>query len=84
MAKKRTEPSKGPKARVTLYLRQDLWEEARTASLLLCDPPEEFRSLSDLFDRALERELERLRRRHNRGRRFRRRSAGLPGGRPRL
>ena len=64
-ARKRTRKTQeqGAKARVTVYLSRDLWEEARTAALLVCDPPEEFRSLSDLFDRALERELERQRQR---------------------
>jgi hypothetical protein len=79
----RERQAESAKERVTVYLTRDLWEEARSAALELYDPPESLRSLSDLFDRALERELERLRRKYRGGRRFPLRSAGLPGGRPR-
>ncbi len=77
-AKAKGQGEAGPKERTTLYLRRDLFEEARSA-VFLADLP----SLSDLMDAALERELERLRKAHNRGRPFPRRSRGLPGGRPR-
>ncbi len=71
-------PSAAKKRRTSLHLREDLMAEARGA-ILVCDE----RSLSDLMDRALERELERLRREHNEGRPFPKRQQGLPGGRPR-
>jgi len=46
------------KVRVTLSLRRELWQDARPAALELYKPPD---------DRALERELERLRRKHRGG-----------------
>ncbi len=75
--------AKDEKVRVTVYLRQVLWEEARAAAIKLGADGKTPHSLSALFDDALERELKRLRRLHRSGKSFGRYKAPLPGGRPR-
>src|SRR5262249_29665854 len=95
MAKKRTDelesvPKSPPrsarkpgagKTRVTLFLREELWQEARTIVVRLGAGGIQPASLSQLFDNALERELVALRRRYNTGKPFPRHLGGLPGGR---
>ena len=75
-------PSEG-KRKITLYFREKLLEEARSAVLALGAEGREPSNLSALFDTALERELVRLRKAHNGGRPFPPYRARLPGGRPR-
>ena len=55
------------KRKDTLYFREALLEEARSAVLALGSEGLDPNGLSALFDHALERELERLRKRHNDG-----------------
>ncbi len=71
------------KRKITLYFREALLEEARSAVLALGAEGREPSNLSQLFGDALERELVRLRRLHNDGKPFPRYKARLPGGRPR-
>jgi len=71
------------KRKITLYFREALLEEARSAVLALGAEGIEPSNLSALFDAALTRELERLRKRHNAGEPWPRYKARLPGGRPR-
>ena len=70
------------KTRVTLYLTEALWQEARTVILQLGAAGKEPASLSQLVDDAIARELVTLRTRHNGGKPFPRHLGGLPGGRP--
>ena len=58
-------------------------EEARSAVLALGSEGIDPANLSALFGEALERELERLRKKHNAGEPFPLYKARLPGGRPR-
>lgn len=59
---KKTRQKKVDHARVTLHLRRDLVERARGAlAYAIYKQQGDIKSLSQLFDRALERELERLR-----------------------
>lgn len=66
----KAKPSAAPeREKATFYLRRDVLDELRAASLML--PPLVLGgSLSALVERALERELEALRRRHNEGEPF--------------
>ena len=70
------------KVRVTFHLREDLAEQCRDAVVRLAGPPLHL-TLATLAERALGAELERLRKGHNRGRPFPRRTVDLKGGRPR-
>jgi len=70
------------RARVTIYLRRSLWEQGRTAALVLGAAGEEPATLSSLFDAALERELVRLAKAHNGGKPWSPHRSRLPGGRP--
>jgi hypothetical protein len=69
--------------KITLYFREALLQEARSAVLALGANGLEPSNLSRLFEAALERELERLRREYNRGQPFPPYRSRLPGGRPR-
>ena len=66
------------KVRTTLYIREELHEKARWAILNLEKAP---RSISQLIEGALERELDRLGKVH--GTTIERHRMALPGGRPR-
>ena len=74
---------KPSKRKITLYFDQALLEEARSAVLALGSEGLEPANLSALFGEALERERERLRKRHNGGESFPLYRARLPDGRPR-
>lgn len=76
------EKPKRVRARVTVYIDQGLWMEARAASLAIGAKGKEPATLSAMFDDALARELERLRRKHNGSRPWPPHRARLPGGRP--
>ena len=71
------------KRKITLYFRESLLEEARSAVLQIGAQGEEPANLSQLFGAALERELVRLRELHNGGEPFPPYRSRLPGGRPR-
>ena len=70
--------STNTKVRTTLYIREELHEKARWAILNLEKAP---RSISQLMEHALERELSRLSKAS--GKEIERHRMGLPGGRPR-
>jgi hypothetical protein len=70
-----------PKVRATLYLPQDLLEEARNAVVSLAGPPLRL-TLTKLAENALRAELDRLKRNHHRGHDFPPRESDLTGGRP--
>lgn len=78
-------PAEKPKrvrARVTVYIDESLWMEARAAALAIGAKGEEPATLSALFDQSLALGLERLRRKHNRSRPWAPHRSRLPGGRP--
>jgi len=78
---KAPEPSRPKKVRSTYHLPEDLVEELRNAALFLAGPPE-FLTLSGLVESALRREVERLRKKHHKGKPFPQRPHDLRGGRP--
>ena len=69
------------KVRATLYLPRDILEEARNAAVFLAGPPARL-TLTRLTEDAFRSELERLKRRYNRGNDFPARDEDLRGGRP--
>ncbi len=73
----------GKRRKITLYFRQALLEEARSAVLELGAAGRDPANLSRLFEGALARELVRLRKAHNGGQPFPPYRSRLPGGRPR-
>ncbi len=73
----------GKRRKITLYFRQALLEEARSAVLALGAAGRDLANLSRLFGAALERGLVRLRKAHNEGQPFPPYKSRLPGGRPR-
>jgi hypothetical protein len=70
-----------PKVRATLYLPEELLEEARNAAVHLAGYPARL-TLTKLAERAFRAELERLKQLYNDGRDFPRRDEDLRGGRP--
>ena len=70
-----------PKARATLYLSQEILDEARNATVHLAGYPARL-TLTKLAENALRAELERLKHLYNNGQDFPRRDADLRGGRP--
>jgi hypothetical protein len=74
-------PGPSPKVRATLYLPQDLLEEARDAAVYLGGFPARL-TLTKLAERAFRAELDRLKLTYNAGCDFPRRSENLKGGRP--
>ncbi|MCC6492686.1 MAG: hypothetical protein IT424_06670 [Pirellulales bacterium] len=70
-----------PKIRATLYLPQDLLEEARDAAVHLAGFPARL-TLTKLAEQAFRAELARLKMLYNDGRDFPPRDADLRGGRP--
>ena len=70
-----------PKVRATLYLPQDVLEEARNATVHLAGYPTRM-TLTKLAETALRRELERLKALYNKGLEFPPRDEDLRGGRP--
>jgi len=75
----RERPSR--KVRATLYVPEDLLEEARDAAVFLAGYPVRL-TLSRLVEEAFRAELERLKRLYNAGEDFPQRSGDLTGGRP--
>ena len=74
-------PSASPKVRATLYLPQDLLEEARNATVHLGGFPLRL-TLTKLVERAFRAELQRLKDNYNAGCDFPPREEDLKGGRP--
>ncbi len=74
-------PTASPKVRATLYLPQDLLEEARDAAVHLGGFPLRL-TLTKLAERAFRAELQRLRDAYNAGCNFPPREEDLKGGRP--
>jgi hypothetical protein len=70
-----------PKVRATLYLPEDLLDEARDAAVFLAGYPARL-TLTGLAENAFRAELERLKLLYNGGRDFPPRDADLRGGRP--
>lgn len=70
-----------PKVRATLYLTQDLLDEARDAAVYLAGYPARL-TLTKLAENAIQAELERLKKLYNEGRDFPPREEDLRGGRP--
>ena len=70
-----------PKVRATLYLSQEVLEQARNAAVHLAGYPARL-TLTKLAETALRAELERLKRIYNNGQDFPPREADLRGGRP--
>lgn len=73
--------SKKPKVRATFHLPADLVDECRNAVVWLAGPPERL-TMARLAEIALRGELDRLRRKHTKGKPFPPRSEELRGGRP--
>lgn len=69
------------KVRATFHLPQALFEEARNAVVQLSGPPVRL-TLAALAEKALRRELDRLKRAYNDGQDFPRRRGRLRSGRP--
>ena len=65
-----------------VYIRDKLYQQARTAILQLGAQGKEPASISALLDGALERELKRLAKKHRDGRPWPKHQGRLPGGRP--
>jgi len=74
---------KTTKSKATFYMDDELIEEARGAMIAMGYEGRGPNSLSDLVNDAVEREIARLRRRFNGGRRFKPYPRKLPAGRPR-
>jgi hypothetical protein len=72
---------RSPKVRATLYLPEDLLDEARDAAVFLGGFPARL-TLTRLAENAFRAELERLKLLYNAGRDFPPREADLRGGRP--
>jgi len=68
--------------RITVYVRNDLYAQARAAILDLGAAGIEPASISSLLDDALERELTRLAKKHRGGEPWPMHKGRLPGGRP--
>jgi hypothetical protein len=74
-------PNDSPKVRATLYLPQDILDEARDATVHLAGNPARL-TLTKLAENAFRAELRRLKALYNDGRDFPRRDEDLRGGRP--
>jgi hypothetical protein len=74
-------PRDTPKVRATLYLSQEILDQARNATVHLAGYPARL-TLTKLAENALRAELERLKRLYNDGQDFPQRDADLRGGRP--
>ena len=73
--------SRAPRVRATLYMPEDLLDEARDAAVHLAGSPARM-TLAQLAENAFRAELMRLKQVYNQGRDFPRRSEDLRGGRP--
>ena len=71
----------GPKVRATIYLSQDVLEEARNAVVYLAGFPAHL-TLTKLAEDSLRKELQRLKDLYHDGKDFPKRNENLKGGRP--
>lgn len=74
-------PTRTPKVRATFHLPADLVDECRNAVVWLAGPQERL-TMARLAENALRSELDRLRRKHTKGKPFPERTEELRGGRP--
>ena len=79
--KKVTSQGRVRKIRSTFHLPEELLEEARNAVVFLSGPPERL-TLASLTEKALEKEIGRLKKKFNNGEDFPQRDGELRGGRP--
>jgi hypothetical protein len=79
----RSTTRRATKSKATFYIDDELIDEARGAMIALGYEGRGPKSLSDLVNEALEREMLRLRRRFNGGKGFKPYPRALPAGRPR-
>lgn len=70
-----------PKVRATFHLPANLVNECRNAVVWLAGPQERL-TMARLAENALRRELDRLRKKHTKGKPFPERTEELRGGRP--
>ena len=82
MQRLRGEPGAVTRRRITVYIRDGLYQQARAAILDLGAQGLEPASISALLDDALERELRRLAKKHRGGEPWPLHRGRLPGGRP--
>ena len=76
-----TIPQRTPKVRATFHLPADLVNECRNAVVWLAGPQERL-TMARLAENALRSELDRLRKKHTKGKPFPSRTEELRGGRP--
>ena len=81
-AVEKAKPASSKRRRVTVYIREELHQQARAAILELGAQGKEPASISALLDGALERELQRLAKKHRSGEPWPEHQGRLPGGRP--
>lgn len=81
MAKEKDRKTAPSKVRATFHIPKDLLEQARDTVVALSGPPTRL-TLAALAERALRAELDRLKKKHNKGANFPAREADLKGGRP--
>lgn len=74
-------PPRTPKVRATFHLPVDLVDECRNAVVWLAGPPERL-TMARLAENALRSEIDRLRKKHTKGKPFPKRTEDLRGGRP--
>ncbi len=79
--KKPKKAERPKKIRSTFHLTEDIVEEARNAVVFLSGPPERL-TLASLTERALKKEIDKLKEKHNNGEDFPPRDGDLRGGRP--
>jgi hypothetical protein len=77
----RSQRSDCPKVRATLYLSQEILDQARNAAVHLAGYPARL-TLTKMAENALRAELERLKDLYNNGQDFPQRDSDLRGGRP--
>ena len=77
IAEEEQQPAKSPRSKITAQVASDVVRELRWASLMLA-PDQMGGSMSAVVERALGRELERLREEHNEGKPFEREGTPYP------
>ena len=74
-------PTRPEKARATFHLSTELTDQVRDAVVFLAGHPEHL-TMAAFVENAMRHELERLKKKHNKGKPFPRRPRQLRGGRP--
>jgi hypothetical protein len=75
------QPASPKKARATFHLSTELTDQVRDAVVFLAGPPEHL-TMAAFVENAMRHELERLKKKHNKGKPFPDRPRQLRGGRP--